>query len=82
MIMMEFVPVLTMLVGVILGMVLCLWIVRWAFEYERKLILEFMDRDEATSTIQQILIPKNESSDVDTSAVIKLCDGKGKEVAE
>lgn len=80
--MMEFVPVLTMLVGVILGMVLCLWIVRWAFEYERKLILEFMDRDEATSTIQQILIPKNESSDVDTNAVIKLCDGKGKEVAE
>lgn len=80
--MMEFVPVLTMLVGVILGMVLCLWIVRWAFEYERKLILEFMDRDEATSTIQQILIPKNESSDVDTSAVIKLCDSKGKEVAE
>lgn len=80
--MMEFVPVLTMLVGVILGMVLCLWIVRWAFEYERKLILEFMDRDEATSTIQQILIPKNESSDVDTSAVIKLCDSKGKEVAK
>lgn len=80
--MMEFVPVLTMLVGVILGMILCLWIVRWAFEYERKLILEFMDRDEATSTIQQILIPKNESSDVDTSAVIKLCDSKGKEVAE
>lgn len=80
--MMEFVPVLTMLVGVILGMVLCLWIVRWAFEYERKLILEFMDRDEATSTIQQILIPKNESSDVDTNAVIKLCDSKGKEVAE
>lgn len=80
--MMEIVPVLTMLVGVILGMVLCLWIVRWAFEYERKLILEFMDRDEATSTIQQILIPKNESSDVDTSAVIKLCDSKGKEVAE
>lgn len=80
--MMEFVPVLTMLVGVILGMVLCLAIVRWAFEYERKLILEFMDRDEATSTIQQILIPKNESSDVDTNAVIKLCDGKSKEVAE
>lgn len=80
--MMEFVPVLTMLVGVILGMVLCLWIVCWAFEYERKLILEFMDRDEATSTIQQILIPKNESSDVDTSAVIKLCNSKGKEAAE
>lgn len=80
--MMEFVPVLTMLVGVILGMVLCLGIVRWAFEYERKLILEFMDRDEAKSTIQTILMPKNESSDIDTSAVIKLYDSKGKEAAE
>lgn len=80
--MMEFVPVLTMLVGVILGMILCLGIVRWAFEYERKLILEFMDRDEAKSTIQHLLIPKNESSDIDTSAVINFYDNKGKEAAE
>lgn len=80
--MMEFIPVLTMLVGVILGMVLCLAIVRWAFEYERKLILEFMDRDEAKSTIQHLLIPKNKSSDIDTSAVIKLYDNKGKEAEE
>lgn len=80
--MMEFVPVLTMLVGVILGMVLCLAIVRWAFEYERKLILEFMDRDEAKSTIQHLLIPKNDSLDIDTSAVINFYDNEGKEAAE
>ena len=54
----NLIPLVALLFGIILGMGMCLFIVRWAFEYERKLIIEFMDRDEAKGAIQSILVPK------------------------
>lgn len=73
----NLIPLVALLLGIILGMGMCLFIVRWAFEYERKLIIEFMDRDEAKDTIQNILVPKEKKEDINTQDVIALYANKG-----
>ena len=73
----NLIPLVALLFGIILGMGMCLFIVRWAFEYERKLIIEFMDRDEAKDAIQNILVPKEKKEDINTQDVIALYAGKG-----
>ena len=73
----NLIPLVALLFGIILGMGMCLFIVRWAFEYERKLIIEFMDRDEAKGTIQSILVPKEKREDINTQDVIALYADKG-----
>ena len=73
----NLIPLIALLFGIILGMGMCLFIVRWAFEYERKLIIEFMDRDEAKGAIQNILVPKEKKEDINTQDVIALYANKG-----
>lgn len=73
----NLIPLVALLLGIILGMGMCLFIVRWAFEYERKLIIEFMDRDEAKGAIQSILVPKEKKEDINTQDVIALYTNKG-----
>lgn len=73
----NLIPLIALLFGIILGMGMCLFIVRWAFEYERKLIIEFMDRDEAKGAIQSILVPKEKKEDINTQDVIALYANKG-----
>ena len=73
----NLIPLVALLFGIILGMGMCLFIVRWAFEYERKLIIEFMDRDEAKGAIQSILVPKEKKEDINTQDVIALYTNKG-----
>ena len=73
----NLIPLVALLFGIILGMGMCLFIVRWAFEYERKLIIEFMDRDEAKGAIQTILVPKEKREDINTQDVIALYADKG-----
>lgn len=73
----NLIPLVALLFGIILGMGMCLFIVRWAFEYERKLIIEFMDRDEAKDAIQNILVPKEKKEDINTQDVIALYANKG-----
>lgn len=73
----NLIPLVALLFGIILGMGMCLFIVRWAFEYERKLIIEFMDRDEAKDAIQNILVPKTKKEDINTQDVIALYANKG-----
>lgn len=73
----NLIPLVALLFGIILGMGMCLFIVRWAFEYERKLIIEFMDRDEAKDAIQNILVPKEKKEDINTQDVIALYADKG-----
>ena len=73
----NLIPLVALLFGIILGMGMCLFIVRWAFEYERKLIIEFMDRDEAKGAIQTILVPKEKREDINAQDVIALYANKG-----
>lgn len=73
----NLIPLIALLFGIILGMGMCLFIVRWAFEYERKLIIEFMDRDEAKGAIQNILVPKEKREDINTQDVIALYANRG-----
>ena len=73
----NLIALVALLFGIILGMGMCLFIVRWAFEYERKLIIEFMDRDEAKDAIQNILVPKTKKEDINTQDVIALYANKG-----
>lgn len=73
----NLIPLVALLFGIILGMGMCLFIVKWAFEYERKLIIEFMDRDEAKDAIQNILVPKEKKEDINTQDVIALYTNKG-----
>ena len=73
----NLIPLVALLLGIILGMGMCLFIVKWAFEYERKLIIEFMDRDEAKDAIQNILVPKEKKEDINTQDVIALYVNKG-----
>lgn len=73
----NLIPLVALLFGIILGMGMCLFIVKWAFEYERKLIIEFMDRDEAKDTIQNLLVPKEKKEDINTQDVIALYADKG-----
>ena len=73
----NLISLVALLFGIILGMGMCLFIVRWAFEYERKLIIEFMDRDEAKDAIQNLLVPKEKKEDINTQDVIALYAGKG-----
>lgn len=73
----NLIPLVALLLGIILGMGVCLFIVRWAFEYERKLIIEFIDRDEAKDAIQNILVPKEKKEDINTQDVIALYADKG-----
>ena len=73
----NLIPLVALLFGIILGMGMCLFIVRWAFSDERKLIIEFMDRDEAKGTIQSILVPKEKKEDINTQDVIALYADKG-----
>ena len=73
----NLIPLVALLFGIILGMGMCLFIVRWAFEYERKLIIEFMDRDEAKDAIQNILVPKEKKEVINTQDVIALYADKG-----
>ena len=73
----NLIPLVALLFGIILGMGMCLFIVKWAFEYERKLIIEFMDRDEAKDAIQNILVPKEKKEDINTQDVIALYTDKG-----
>ena len=73
----NLIPLVALLFGIILGMGMCMFIVRWAFEYERKLIIEFMDRDEAKDAIQNILVPKTKKEDINTQDVIALYANKG-----
>ena len=73
----NLIPLVALLFGIILGMGMCLFIVKWAFEYERKLIIEFMDRDEAKDAIQNILVPKEKKEDINTQDVIALYADKG-----
>lgn len=73
----NLIALVALLFGIILGMGMCLFIVRWAFEYERKLIIEFMDRDEAKDAIQNLLVPKEKKEDINTQDVIALYAGKG-----
>lgn len=73
----NLIPLVALLFGIILGMGMCLFIVRWAFEYERKLIIEFMDRDEAKDAIQNVLVPKEKKEDINTQDVIALYADKG-----
>lgn len=73
----NLIPLVALLFGIILGMGMCLFIVKWAFEYERKLIIEFMDRDEAKDAIQNILVPKEKKEVINTQDVIALYANKG-----
>lgn len=73
----NLIALVALLFGIILGMGMCLFIVRWAFEYERKLIIEFMDRDEAKDAIQNLLVPKEKKEDTNTQDVIALYADKG-----
>lgn len=73
----NLIPLVALLLGIILGMGMCLFIVKWAFEYERKLIIEFMDRDDAKDAIQNILVPKEKKEDINTQDVIALYADKG-----
>lgn len=73
----NLISLVALLLGIILGMGTCLFIVRWAFEYERRLIIEFIDRDEAKDAIQNILVPKEKKEDTNTKDVIALYAGKG-----
>ena len=73
----NLIPLVALLFGIILGMGMCLFIVKWAFEYERKLIIEFMDRDEAKDAIQNILVPKEKKEDINAQDVIALYADKG-----
>ena len=73
----NLIPLVALLFGIILGMGMCLFIVRWAFEYERKLIIEFMDRDEAKDAIQNLLVPKEKKEVINTQDVIALYANKG-----
>ena len=73
----NLIPLISLLFGIILGMGMCLFIVKWAFEYERKLIIEFMDRDEAKDAIQNLLVPKEKKEDINTQDVIALYADKG-----
>ena len=73
----NLISLVALLFGIILGMGMCLFIVKWAFEYERKLIIEFMDRDEAKDAIQNILVPKEKKEDINTQDVIALYANKG-----
>lgn len=73
----NLIPLVALLFGIILGMGMCLFIVKWAFEYERKLIIEFMDRDEAKDAIQNILVPKEKKEDINAQDVIALYANKG-----
>lgn len=73
----NLISLVALLFGIILGMGMCLFIVRWAFEYERKLIIEFMDRDEAKDAIQNLLVPKEKKEDINAQDVIALYAGKG-----
>lgn len=73
----NLIALVALLFGIILGMGMCLFIVKWAFEYERKLIIEFMDRDEAKDAIQNLLVPKEKKEDINTQDVIALYADKG-----
>lgn len=73
----NLIPLVALLFGIILGMGMCLFIVKWAFEYERKLIIEFMDRDDAKDAIQNLLVPKEKKEDINTQDVIALYADKG-----
>lgn len=73
----NLISLVALLLGIILGMGMCLFIVKWAFEYERKLIIEFMDRDEAKDAIQNLLVPKEKKEDINTQDVIALYADKG-----
>ena len=73
----NLIPLVALLLGIILGMGMCLFIVKWAFEYERKLIIEFMDRDDAKDAIQNILVPKEKKEVINTQDVIALYADKG-----
>ena len=73
----NLIPLISLLFGIILGMGMCLFIVKWAFEYERKLIIEFMDRDEAKDAIQNLLVPKEKKEVINTQDVIALYANKG-----
>lgn len=73
----NLISLVALLLGIILGMGMCLFIVKWAFEYERKLIIEFMDRDEAKDAIQNLLVPKEKKEDINTQDVIALYAYKG-----
>ena len=73
----NLIALVALLFGIILGMGMCLFIVKWAFEYERKLIIEFMDRDEAKDAIKKILVPKEKKEDINTQDVIALYADKG-----
>lgn len=73
----NLIPLVALLLGIILGMGMCLFIVKWAFEYERKLIIEFMDRDDAKDAIQNILVPKEKKEVINTQDVIALYANKG-----
>ena len=73
----NLIALVALLFGIILGMGMCLFIVRWAFEYERKLIIEFMDRDEAKDAIQNLLVPKEKKEVINTQDVIALYANKG-----
>lgn len=73
----NLIPLVALLLGIILGMGMCLFIVKWAFEYERKLIIEFMDRDGAKDAIQNILVPKEKKEVINTQDVIALYANKG-----
>lgn len=73
----NLIALVALLFGIILGMGMCLFIVKWAFEYERKLIIEFMDRDEAKDAIQNLLVPKEKKEVINTQDVIALYANKG-----
>ena len=73
----NLITLVALLFGIILGMGMCLFIVKWAFEYERKLIIEFMDRDDAKDAIQNILVPKEKKEVINTQDVIALYANKG-----
>lgn len=73
----NLIPLVALLLGIILGTGMCLFIVKWAFEYERKLIIEFMDRDDAKDAIQNILVPKEKKEVINTQDVIALYANKG-----
>ena len=65
----NFFPALTFLIGIVIGILICLLIVRWAFEYERKLIIYFMKQEQKESAINNVLmVPKKneDENEVDT----------------
>lgn len=65
----NLIPLIALLFGIILGMGMFLFIVRWAFEYERKLIIYFMEQEQKESAINNVLmVPKKneDENEVDT----------------